>query len=73
MDEDLVVVGEFLSVAAADGAATLLRSFGIECFLEDEYLSLWFPHLSPAIGGIKLRVKKSRALEAREILKQSVP
>jgi DNA-directed RNA polymerase subunit M/transcription elongation factor TFIIS len=48
---------------------TQLESAGIECFVEDRNTVLIDPFLSNAIGGIKLKVRKSEAVKALEIVR----
>jgi len=68
MAEQLVTVKRFLWLAEADLATAALRSYGVQCFLADQYFLLWFPLHAPALGGVKLRVKRPDALDAEEIL-----
>lgn len=67
---------DFITVAVFDYAHELiiirsrLESEGVECKTVDELTVQVNPLYSQAIGGIKLQVKKSDAIQAIEILKE---
>lgn len=46
----------------------LLEGEGIPCFISDDNTSTWFPHLTHAIGGVKLHVASDLESSAREVL-----
>ena len=48
-----------------------LESEGIICFVKDELTVQVNPHLSNAIGGVKLQVRESDLKQAIEILKET--
>lgn len=66
--EDLVEVGQYDSVIAADLAKASLESFGIRAVLIDRGIAQIYPGATYAFGGIKLMVRAGDAKEAREIL-----
>jgi hypothetical protein len=43
----------------------LLEEYQIPSFITDENFNAWFPHLSNAIGGVKLQVPESYAKSNR--------
>jgi hypothetical protein len=49
----------------------MLRSAGINCHLKDELTVTTDPLLSPALGGIKIMVEASQALEADQLLRET--
>lgn len=70
-DEALVTVAEFYypgGTVKADLARARLQQEGIGAWIAEENLSGWFPHLTAAVGGIKLLVRASDASRAQAIL-----
>jgi hypothetical protein len=70
--EDLVEVGQYDSVIAADLAKATLESSGIPAVLIDRGIAQIYPGATYAFGGIKLMVRVEDAKEAAEILSQMV-
>jgi hypothetical protein len=73
MHENLVTVAIFHSQMEFLLARTRLESADIECFAYDENMLRiggWHSHI---LGGIKLQVRESEALDARAILHQTAP
>ena len=70
-DSRVVLIRQFLNVAPALLAKSVLDSAGIECFLADENTvrTDWF--YSNAIGNVKLLVREEDAEAARELLDQA--
>jgi len=68
MAETLVTLRTFLWLVEADQASAALRGYGIESFLGDQYFVFWLPLHALALGGVKLRVRQSEALDAKHIL-----
>jgi len=57
MDLDKIVVYQaFIDPIYANIVKGLLDSYGIECFLSDEYMVTLNALYSPAVGGVKLHV-----------------
>lgn len=55
----------------AISAKAILDSYGIFCFLKDEFTIQQQPLWSQAIGGVKLQVKPSDAEKAASILEEN--
>lgn len=68
MGENLVEVGQYDSVIAADLAKASLESFGIQAMLIDRGIAQIYPGATYAFGGIKLMVRAEDAKEAADIL-----
>ena len=63
----LVRVGELTTAQLLCGR---LDADGIECFIPDEYMATQTWHLQPAIGGIRVQVRRADLERAQEILAQ---
>lgn len=68
MAEELVAVGAWTLLSEAHLAEALLRAEGIEGRLQGAGFAGVLPHMTDAIGGVRLLVPASRAERAREIL-----
>jgi hypothetical protein len=70
---NLVTLGSYRDLPAADLARGLLESAGIPAWIQDDNLVRmdWF--YSNAIGGVRLQVEAANAEAAREILNQPMP
>jgi hypothetical protein len=66
--ETLVTVAPYIHLIDAQFAQMKLESEDIESYLADENVILMYPLYSPAVGGIKIQVKSSDAVRAREVL-----
>jgi hypothetical protein len=66
-DEELLLVGTFLSLEEADLVRGLLRSADIPAFLENEHTSAWTGH-----GGLRLMVPTSFLEQAKEVLETRI-
>ena len=64
----LVTVRWFLWLPEADLATAALKSYGVECFLADQYYLLSFPLDALALDGVKLRVRDSDLLSAQDVI-----
>lgn len=67
-EDDLVTVAKFGNPIDAHLAKTKLDSENISSYVFDENMISMNPTLDLALGGIRLKVKKSEALKAFEIL-----
>ena len=71
MQEEFLVLKTFtypLEVAVIRGR---LESEGIACVVQDEFTLQANPFYSNAIGGVKLKIRRSDLQEAIEILKEA--
>jgi hypothetical protein len=68
---DLITIRTFTYPHEMEVVRGHLESEGIECFVDDELTAQVNPFYSNAIGGVKLKIKVSDLLSAREILKES--
>jgi hypothetical protein len=66
--EDLVEVGQYDSVIAADLAKASLESSGIQAILINKGIAQIYPGATYAFGGIRLMVRAEDAQAATEIL-----
>ncbi|HLD35439.1 MAG TPA: hypothetical protein VJC37_01860 [Planctomycetota bacterium] len=66
--ERVVTVGQYIHLIDAQFAQMRLESEGIEVYLGDDNLILMDPLYSLAIGGVRIQVRSSDALRARELL-----
>lgn len=66
--EDLVEVGQYDSVIAADLAKASLESSGIQAVLINKGIAQIYPGGTYAFGGIKLMVRAEDAQAAAQIL-----
>ena len=69
MEDTLVTLKTFTYPSEAYPLMERLESEGIECFLDGENTVSVHPFLSNAIGGVKLKIKKSDSEKALEIIK----
>jgi len=69
MSEKLVTLRRFLWPYEAEQAQALLRGYGIRSLMPDGRFLSWQPHLSVALGGVRLQVAESDAVAAEDILK----
>ena len=67
---ELITIRTFNNYFSAHILLTKLKSAGIECYLNDESTVTIGPHLSNAIGGIKLVIKSTDAQEVSFLLHQ---
>ena len=68
--EDLVVIAAFSNGAEAHLACSKLGTEGIEAYVADEYMIGINPAYDIALGGVKLKTKRSEALKALKILER---
>ena len=73
MSAQLVTVATFTTPIEAHTARNQLEMFGIRAFLADEATVGMAPHLSPAMGGVKLRVPESDVERALSVLEFDKP
>lgn len=66
--EDLVEVGQYDSVIAADLVKASLESFGIQAILINKGIAQIYPGATYAFGGIKLMVRAEDAQVATQLL-----
>lgn len=66
--EDLVEVGQYDSIIAADLAKARLESSGIRAMLMNKGIAQIYPGATYAFGGIKLMVRVEDAQVAAQIL-----
>ena len=72
-EERLVTVATFNDSTEAHLARIELEQEGIPCAIFDEGATGWYPHLTTALGGIRLQVHESNAADAAEILDVPAP
>lgn len=65
---ELIPVRTFQNYFTAQITCTKLKSAGIPCFLYDSSTATVAPHLSTAIGGVKLMVRQQDADEVMRLL-----
>ena len=70
MNEKLTTLYKFNNTAEANIVKSILEENNIYCVLLDENLSTIDPHLTDAIGLIKLQVRESELNESISILKE---
>lgn len=70
MENKLVVLKTFNSLAEAYVFKGRLESEGILCFLHDEQIVNMNPFYSQAVGGVKLKVPEDQIEEALKILEE---
>ena len=68
MADELVTVRTFWDVAEAHLAKSVLEEAGVQAFLANEYSVMMTPHLANP-SGIELKVQRSQAEKAIEVLK----
>jgi len=66
--EKSVVIFTSNSVQEVELKRAQLESEGIPSFISDDNTSTWFPHLTQALGGVKLHVPQKIEEQAREAL-----
>jgi hypothetical protein len=71
MEEQLVILKTYMYPAEAYPLMSKLESEEIMCFLDGENTISVHPFLSNAIGGVKLKIRKSDADRALKIIKES--
>lgn len=71
MQDSFIVIASFEYSSEALISKGKLESEGIEVQLEDEFTVDTDPFVSNAIGGVKLKVKKSDSILSRNLLKTS--
>jgi len=69
MEEQLIILRTFMYPTEAYLLMSKLESEDIMCFLDGENTITVHPFLSNAIGGVKLKIKKSDEQRANEIIK----
>jgi len=69
MPSELVTVASFRDIPSAGLAQSILESEGINCFLDNQFTVGVNWLYSNALGGVKLKVNKSNAEKAIELLK----
>lgn len=70
MLEKLITIAEFGSPIEAHLVRTRLEEEGIECFIVDEYIPLWFAPIGTGDFSVKLQVKESDKDRAFQILQK---
>jgi hypothetical protein len=70
MREAWVTVATFTLPSPAHLAKARLEAEGITVSIADENIAVTAPHYAPAVGGIKLRVRRQNAQKAITILRQ---
>jgi hypothetical protein len=67
-EEPLVTVCTYNTSMEAHFARMTLENAGIPCVILDEGINAWYPHLTTAVGGIRLQVLETDAeAAAREL------
>lgn len=69
MPSELVTIASFRDIPSAGLAQSILESEGINCFLDNQFTVGVNWLYSTAVGGVKLKVNKSNAEKANELLK----
>ena len=64
-----ILTGTFGSEIAV--VRSKLESEGIDCFVKNELTAQVLPHISNAVGGVKLQIRESDLARALEILNQT--
>ena len=70
MEDELITARVFTYEHEARLFAAKLESEGIECFMDDNFITSANPFLSNAVGGIKVNIKVSDVELAKEIINQ---
>ena len=70
-NHELVILNTFTSIFEANLFKSKLESEGIECFIDDENIGSMNFLYGSAVGGVKLKVRKSDYDKARKVLKES--
>ncbi|MFH0888307.1 MAG: DUF2007 domain-containing protein [Planctomycetota bacterium] len=73
MSEKLITVAEFGSPIEAHLVRIRLEEEGIECFIADEYIPLWFAPIGTGDFSVKLQVQESDKDMALQILQKQQP
>lgn len=73
MSEKLVTVAEFGSPIEAHLLRIRLEEEGVECFIIDEYMPLWFAPIGTGDFSVKLQVRESDKDRALQILHNKQP
>jgi hypothetical protein len=68
---ELVTLNTFTSIFEANMFRSKLESEGIECFIDDENIGSMNFLYGSAVGGVKLKVRKSDYDKARKVLEES--
>lgn len=71
--EELVTAAVYHNVHEADIAQSLLESFGVDCFLHDQFMHRVHPFSSEVLGGMRLQVMQKDLELAKELLKEYTP
>lgn len=72
MNENLVTIGKYSTPYEANMVKSQLESAGIPVFIADEFTIGMNWLYSNALGGVKVQVPESLALEAQELLASEV-
>lgn len=73
MLEKLITIAEFGSPIEAHLVRIRLEEEGIECFIIDEFIPLWFAPIGTGDFSVKLQVQESDKDRALQILQKHQP